>query len=148
MSSYGSDRRVRDTQDCRDGQRLERRRWHGLHHRMEIAHVARHVHRRDLARSFAILVEAADDPGNHQTGMLNTRSKRNEVAIRLHLLGMPGEVENSLLLFVGQNGAAGQPVEERLKIGSAVLSHDALPMLQAGALNISQAPTACGRNDR
>jgi hypothetical protein len=61
---------------------------------------------------------------------------------------MAGQIEDSLLFFVGQDRAAGQPIEKWLKIGIVEQSHDALPALQAGALSISQPPIACWRNDR
>ena len=56
---------MRDTQDRRNGERLQRggRQW--LHDGMEIAHVAWDVHRCDLARSFAVLVEAPHDPSDN-----------------------------------------------------------------------------------
>ena len=49
--------------------------------------------------------------------MVHPRSERNEVAVRLHLFGMAGQVDNNLLLFLRQNRAAGQPFEEWLKMG-------------------------------
>jgi hypothetical protein len=70
---------------------------------MKVAHVAGDVHGGDLARAFAVLVEATDDPRNDQTSMVRARSERDEVAVRLHLLDMAGKVQNSLLLFPAQN---------------------------------------------
>jgi hypothetical protein len=100
---------------------------------VQIAHVSRDVHCSNLSFPLTILVETADDSSHDKASMLDVLAKRNKVAVRLHLLGMARQIENSLPLLLSENRPTREPVEECLKIKSIELSHDAFSILQAGA---------------
>jgi hypothetical protein len=102
---------MRDAQDCRYGERLERRGCVRLHDRVQITDVARDVHRRDLSCTIAALAEAANDARYYERHVVGDVSERNEVAVGSHLLSVSRQVQDCLLFLLGKDRTASQPVE-------------------------------------
>jgi hypothetical protein len=93
---------------------------------MKIGHFAGDLDGGDLPLALQILVEAADQPGYEQAGVIAPLAKANEIAVGLHVLGFAGQVEDRLLFLLRQNGSVGQLVEEALKIGLVGEGHEML----------------------
>jgi hypothetical protein len=66
---------------------------------VQIGHVAGDVYRRDLALALRVLTEAANKTCDDQASMIHLLSVGNEVAIGLHMLRSPGQIEDGLLLL-------------------------------------------------
>ena len=94
---------------------------------MEVRHITGDVERRDLTLAFGVLAEASDYTFNDEAGVVDRLIESHEIAVRLHLRGMYRQVQDGLLFGFGKERAAGEPVEEALKIRSVLVGHDELP---------------------
>jgi hypothetical protein len=103
---------VRHPEDGCSAQRLERGSRSGLHDRRKVRHVASDIECGNLAISERVLIEAGDQTGNDQTGMIDLVTELHEVSVGLDLLYMRGQVEYRTPLGFRELGPACQPVEE------------------------------------
>jgi hypothetical protein len=75
------------------------------------------VHCSNLACAIRVLIEATDKTVYDEARMMHPLCQLHKVFAASTLEGPRGEAQDCFLFRVGQDGAAGKPVEERLEIG-------------------------------
>ena len=94
----------------------------------------------DLPPTGGRLIEASDQTGDDQAGVIHLLTQTDEVAIRLDLHSTGGESQHRLTLGVAERQTRQKAIEIPMQRRWAGNRHDRSPGRKAGGNGVSQSP--------